>query len=71
MHSKCRYKICICSVILGKFKFFSEFQEGLQYYFLENFKDNLTYYESENFSDFSLYCIFDLGFLLSTRNSLT
>ena len=43
-------------------------------FFPENFRCNLTYYEGENFSDSSLYHIFEseiLGFLFSTKNSLT
>ena len=40
MHSKRRYKICICSVLLGTCVF-SKLQ-GLEYYFSENFRWNLT-----------------------------
>ena len=44
MHSKRRYKICICSVILGWTWVFSKLQR-LQYYFTENFRCNLKYYD--------------------------
>ena len=43
MHSKRRYKICICSVIVEELETFRN-------YFPENFRCNFTYYESENFS---------------------
>ena len=48
MYSKQRYKICICSAILGQLQSSGNYR-GLQYYFPENFSRNLTYYESENF----------------------
>ena len=58
-HSKGRYKIFICSVILGELlKVFAKLQ-GLQYYFPENFRSNLTFYKSENFSDSSLHHILE------------
>ena len=57
MHYKRRYKICICSVILGELEFFSKFQ-GHEYYFPENFRCNFPNYESETFSDFTLHYIF-------------
>ena len=50
MHSERRYKIFICSVILGELSVISKLQ-GLPHYFFENFSCNLTFYESENFSD--------------------
>ena len=53
MHSKRRYKICICSVILG------ELLQGLQYYFPANFRCNSAHYEKENFFDSSLHHIFE------------
>ena len=59
-------------IILGELE--SSKLQGLQYYFPENFRCILTYYEGENFSDSSLYHIFEseiLGFLFSTKNSLT
>ena len=53
---------------------FSKLQ-GLEYYFPENFRGNLTYYKSETFSNSSLHITFlnaqILGFLFSTKNSLT
>ena len=51
MHPNQRYKICICSVILGELK--------CQYYFPENFRCNLALYESEIFFDSSLHHIFE------------
>ena len=50
MHPNQRYKICICSVILGELK--------CQYYFPENFRCNLALHESEIFFDSSLHHIF-------------
>ena len=67
MHPKRRYKICICSVILGEL-------ESFRNYFPENFICNFTYYESENFSVPSLLAFFNPkieGFLFSTKKSLT
>ena len=55
MHSKKRYKICSCSVILRELALsIFELLQGLQYYFPKNYRCNLTYHESENFSDSSL-----------------
>ena len=51
MHPNQRYKICICSVILGELK--------CQCYFPENFGCNLALYESEIFFDTSLHHIFE------------
>ena len=66
MHPNQRYKICICSVILGELK--------CQYYFRENFRCNLAVYESEIFL-IPLSITFlnptILGFLFPTKNSLT
>ena len=42
MHSKRRYKICVCSVIVEELETFRN-------YFPENFRCNFTYYESEIF----------------------
>ena len=59
MHSKRRYKICICSVILcGGTWVFPKLQ-GLQYYFSEKFRCNLAHYEKEKFFDSSLHHIFE------------
>ena len=57
MHSRRRYKICICSVILGELE--SAKLTGPQYFFLENFRCNFKFYESENFSDSSRHRIFE------------
>ena len=61
MHSKRRYKICICSIIqgpgnLGLIKITSAF---ISIIFSANFRYYLTYYESENFSESSLHHIFE------------
>ena len=68
MHSNRRYKICICSVILGEL-------ESFRNYFPENFRYNFKYYESENFSVHSLLAFLNpkiVGFLFSTtKKSLT
>ena len=50
IHSKWRYKICICSVILVDFKSFRNYK-GFSIVFPENFRCNLSFYERENFSD--------------------
>ena len=56
MHSKRRYKSCICSVVLGQLESFRNYlgHSGPQYYFPENFRCAFRFYESENFSDSSL-----------------
>ena len=69
MNSKWRYKICICSVILGELECFRNYN-----YFPENFRCNLAHYEKEN-------CLIPLsiaflnpkiiGFLFLRKNSLT
>ena len=69
MHSKRRYKICTCSVILGVLASFRN-DKG----FPENFRCNLTYFESENFSDSPLLHIFEsenFRFPFCTKNILT
>ena len=48
MHSKQRYKICICSALLVQLESLGNYR-GLQYYCPENFSCNLTDNESENF----------------------
>ena len=66
MHSKRRYKICTCSVILGVLENFKGFPE--------NFRCNLPYFESENFSDSPLLHIFEsenFRFPFCTKNILT
>ena len=70
MHSKQRYKICICLVILGELNLFEITSLGLQYHFTEKFGCNQSGFtkvrifliplESENFK-----------FPFSTKNSLT
>ena len=73
MHSKWRYKSCICSVVLGQLESFRNYL-GPQYYFPENFRCNFRFYESENFSDSSLHRIFEsenFRFPFSTKNRLT
>ena len=57
MHSKRRYKICICSVILGELESLRNYK-GLSIIFHKNFRCNLKYCESETFSDFSLHSNF-------------
>ena len=58
MHSKRRYKICICSVILARGTWvFSELQ-GLQFIF-PKILDAMTYYESETFPDSSRHHNFE------------
>ena len=70
-NSKWRYKICICSAILGKLESFRNYK------FLEtrDFRCNFKFYESENFSDSSLHHIFNLKiifrFPFPTKNRLT
>ena len=71
MHSKRRYKICSCSVILGELEPFPKYK-GCSIIF-PKILDAVTYYESENFSD-SLHHIFEfehLRFPFYTKNSLT
>ena len=54
MHSKRRYKICICSVILGELE--SSKLPGLSIVFSKILDE---FYESENFSDSSRHRIFE------------
>ena len=73
IHSKWRYKICICSVILVDFKSFRNYK-GFSIVFPENFRCNLSFYERENFSDSYLNHTFEsehFRFLFSTKNSIT
>ena len=73
MHSKRRYKISICSVILGKLNTFFSKLQGLQHYVRENLRCNLERCENENLFYSSLRHILNprfLGFLFSTKNSL-
>ena len=72
MHSKRRYKIYTCSVILGKLEAFRNYK-GFSIIFLEIIY-NFKFYESENFSHSPLYRIFEsenFRFPLSTKHSLT
>ena len=67
MHSKRRYEICICSVILGELEYFRN-NKDFSSIFPENFRCNLTYFECENFPDSFFHHIFEsgiLGFLFS------
>ena len=57
MHSNRRYKICICSVILGERESFRNYK-GLSIIFRKIFDEIQTYYEIETFSDFSRHHIF-------------
>ena len=59
MHSKRRYKISICSVILGKLNTFFSKLRGLQYYVRENLRCNLERCENENLFYSSLRHIFE------------
>ena len=52
MHSNRRYKICICSVILGERQSFRN-DKGLSIIFRKIFDEIQTYYEIETFSDSS------------------
>ena len=73
MHSKRRYKSCICLVVLGQLESFRNYL-GPQYYFSENFRCNFRFYESENFSDSYLHRIFEsenFRFPFSTKHRLT
>ena len=57
MHSKRRYKICVCVVFLfrlGQRESFRNFKGFMQYYFPQNFRRKLTYYENDS----SLHHIF-------------
>ena len=74
MHSKGRYKICACLVILGELESFRNYK-GFSISLL-NILDAIiiTYYESENFSDSSLHHILEsenVRFLFCMENSLT
>ena len=55
MHSKRRYKICICLVILGELESFI----GFNIIFPKILDAICTFYESENFSISSLRYIFE------------
>ena len=72
MHSKRRYKICICSVVQGQLESFRNYK-GLLLFF-RKFRCNFKFYESENFSDSSLNRIFEsenIRVPFSTKNRLT
>ena len=74
MHSKERYKICACLVILGELESFRNYK-GFSIILLKILDAIIiTYYESENFSDSSLHHIFEsenVWFPFCTKNSLT
>ena len=75
MHFRRRYKICICSAILGQLESFRNCKvRASEYYCPENFRCNLKFYESNNFSDSSFHHIFEsekFRIPFSTKNSLT
>ena len=52
MHSKRRYKICNCSVVLGQLESLRNYK-GLRIIFPQNLRCNFKFYESKNFSDSS------------------
>ena len=59
MHSKGRYKICTCSVILGELESFRDYN-GFSIIFPKIVDIcNIMYYENENFTYSSLHHIFD------------
>ena len=72
MHSKRRYKICTCSVILGQLSLFEITRASLLFSRNWNFRWNLKFYERRNFSYSTLHHIFEsqnVRFPFSTRNS--
>ena len=72
MHSKRRYRIIICSVILGELKSFRNYK-GYRIIFRKKFRCNSTFYQSENFFS-SLHHISkseNLRFPFSAKNSVT
>ena len=73
MHSKWRYKICICSFIPGELESFRNCK-GFSFIIPKSLDANLPFYESENFSDSSLRHIVkseNIRFPFATKNSLT
>ena len=58
MHSKRRYEICICSVILRELESFRNYK-GFSIIFPKFLEQFITYYESEICFDFSLDHIFE------------
>ena len=74
-HSKKRYKICICSVILGQLESFRNFKcFSIIFPKMLIHGCNLKLNERENFSISSLHHIFEseiFKFSFSTKNSLT
>ena len=58
MHSKRRYKICICSVILGELEHFRNYK-GFSIIFPKILDAILTHYEKENVFDSSLHHILE------------
>ena len=72
MHSKRRYKICICSVVQGQLESFRNYKGLLL--FSRKFRCNFKFYKSDNFSDSSLNPIFEsenIRVPFSTKNRLT
>ena len=74
MHSKRRYKICMCSVILGELESFRNYNGFRINYYAENFRCNLTLTKVRSFLFSSLYDSFEsekFRFPFSTKNSPT
>ena len=73
MHSKWRYKICICSFILGEESFRN--CKGFSFIIPKSLEFTvLPFYESENFSDSPLRHFVkseNIRFPFATKNSLT
>ena len=73
MHSKRRYKIFTCSVILGELKSFRNYK-GFSIIFPKILGVILTFYDSENLSDSSLHHILEsesFTFPFSKKNIVT
>ena len=73
MPSKQRYKICVCSVVLGQLESFRNYK-GFRIIFPKILDVIFSFYENDNFSDFSLRRILEsenFTFPFSTKNSLT
>ena len=65
-----RYKICICSVILGELESFRNYK-GFSISFPENYRCNLTYYEGESSTLHHIFESENYRIPFSTKNSLT
>ena len=74
MHCKRRYKICMCSVILGELESFRNYNGFRINYYAENFICNLTLTKVRSFLFSFLYDSFEseeFRFPFSTKNSPT